>query len=179
MPNKKDDMQALRKRRKEENKKKQQENERKNPFVGAGFSIACIVSSYYLVFNLEFFKYVWIAKTVIVLFLLLAIAMLFSTVNYYFRNKVELMYISIGVLLIPCNYMWYMLWPNFFTKIEAAVAFFLSIMFATIGFLRLLQKSIIEIKQRENKNYTNVILVFIGEILALVLTIIQFIISFK
>ena len=75
--------------------------------------------------------------------------------------------------------MWYMLWPNFVTKIGAAIAFFLSIMFATIGFLRLIQKSILEIKQKENKNYTNIILVFVGEILALVLTIIQFIISFK
>ena len=71
--------------------------------------------------------------------------------------------------------MWYMLWPNFVTKIGTAIAFFLSIMFATIGFSRLIQKSILEIKQKENKNYTNVILVFVGEILALVLTIIQFI----
>lgn len=55
MQNKKDDKQAMRKRRIENNKKKQEENERKNPFVGAGFSIACIVSSYYLVFNLDFF----------------------------------------------------------------------------------------------------------------------------
>lgn len=179
MQNKKDHKQAIRKRRIEDNKKKQEENEKKNPFVGAGFSIACIVSSYYLVFNLEFFKYVWIAKTVIVLLLLLAVTMLTSTVNYYFKNKTELMYISFGVLLIPCNFMWYMLWPNFVTKIGAAIAFFLSIMFATIGFLRLVQKSILEIKQKANNNYTNVILVFVGEILALVLTIIQFIISFK
>ena len=179
MPNKKDGMQAMRKRRIEDNKKRQEENEKKNPFVGAGFSIACIVSSYYLVFNLDFFKYVCIAKIVIVLLLLLAITMLISTVNYYFKNKTELMYISFGVLLIPCNFMWYMLWPNFITKIGAAVAFFLSIMFATIGFLRLMQKSILEIKKKENKNYTNVIIVFVGEMLALVLTIIQFIISFE
>ena len=179
MQNKKDDKQAMRKRRIEDNKKKQEENEKKNPFVGAGFSIACIASSYYLVFNLEFFKYVWIAKTVIVLLLSFAITMLTSTVNYYFKNKTELMYISFGVLLIPCNFMWYMLWPNFVTKIGASIAFFLSIMFATIGFLRLMQKSILEIKQKENKNYTNVIIVFVGEILALVLTFIQFIISFK
>ena len=176
---KKNDKQAMIKKKIKDNKKRQEENEKNNSFVGAGFSIACIVSSYYLVFNLEFFKYVWIAKTVIVLLLLLAITMLISTVNFYFKGKTELMYISFGVLLIPCNFMWYMLWPNFITKIGAAIAFFFSIMFATIGFLRLMQKSILEIKQKENKNYINVILVFIGEISALVLTIIQFIISFK
>ena len=68
------------------------------------------------------------------------------SVNYYFKGKVEWLFISLGVLLIPCNYMWFLLWPNMITKISAAVAFFLSIMFSTTGFLRLLYKEIQAIK---------------------------------
>lgn len=153
--------------------------EKEQPFICAGFGIAGIVSSYYLAFNLDFFKYAWISKTIIVVLLILSILLLFSTVNYYFKGKRYLMLIALGVLLIPCNFMWYMLWPCFITKIGSAAVFFLSIMFATSGFLGLLQKSIQDIKQQEIKNYTNVILVFIGEALSLVLTIIQFLMSLK
>lgn len=71
-----------------------------------------------------------IAKTIIVVFLLIATLVCFiPIVNYYFKGKVEWLFISLGVLLIPCNYMWFLLWPNMITKISAAVAFFLSIMF--------------------------------------------------
>ena len=136
----------------EENLAKQAENEKKNPFILAGFGLACIILAYYLAYNQDFFVYTWIAKTIIVVFLVIAVLLCFiPTVNYYFKGKVEWLFISLGVLLIPCNYMWFLLWPNMITKVSAAVAFFLSIMFSTTGFLRLLYKEIQEIKERNKR----------------------------
>ena len=164
----------------EENLAKQAENEEKNPFVLAGFGLACIISAYYLVYNQDFFGYAWIAKTIIVVFLVVAVLLCFvPTVNYYFKGKVEWLFISLGVLVIPCNYMWFLLWPNMITKVSAAVAFFLSIMFSTTGFLRLLYKEIQEIKAEKKENYTKAVLTIVGEILAIALSIVQIIITLR
>ncbi len=43
----------------EENLAKQAENEKKNPFVLAGFGLVCIISAYYLAYNQDFFGYAW------------------------------------------------------------------------------------------------------------------------
>ena len=162
----------------EENLAKQAENEKKNPFVLAGFGLACIISAYYLAYNQDFFGYAWIAKMIIVVFLLIAMLICFiPTVNYYFKGKVEWLFISLGVLLIPCNYMWFLLWPNMITKISAVVAFFFSIMFSTTGFLRLLHKEIQEIKAEKKENYTKAVLAIVGEILAIVLALVQIIVT--
>ena len=164
----------------EENLAKQAENEKKNPFVLAGFGLACIISAYYLAYNQDFFGYAWIAKTIIVVFLFIATLVCFiPTVNYYFKGKVEWLFISLGVLLIPCNYMWFLLWPNMITKISAAVAFFLSIMFSTTGFLRLLYKEIQVIKVEKKGNYIKAALTIVGEILAITLSIAQIIITLR
>ena len=164
----------------EENLAKQAENEKKNPFVLAGFGLACIISAYYLAYNQDFFVYTWIAKTIIVVFLVIAVLVCFvPTVNYYFKGNVEWLFISLGVLLIPCNYMWFLLWPNIITKVSAAGAFFLSIMFSTTGFLRLLYKEIQEIKAEKKENYTKAVLTIVGEILAIALSIVQIIITLR
>lgn len=173
------DIDKSRKTRKE-NLTKQAENEKKNPFVLAGFGLACIISAYYLAYNQDFFEYIWITKTIIVIFLILAMLVSFiPTVNYYFKGNLEWLFISLGVLLIPCNYMWFLLWPNMITKISTAVAFFLSIMFSTIGFLRLLYNEIQEIKEKNKENYTKAVLTIVGEILAITLSIAQIIITLR
>ena len=162
----------------EENLAKQAENEKKNPFILAVFGLACIISAYYLAYNQDFFGYAWIPKTIIIVFLITATLVCFiPTVNYYFKGKVEWLFISLGVLLIPCNYMWFLLWPNMITKVSAAVAFFLSIMFSTTGFLRLLYKEIQEIKAEKKENYTKAVLTIVGEILAIVLALVQIIVT--
>lgn len=164
----------------EDNLAKLAENEKKNPFALAGFGLACIISAYYLAYNQDFFGYTWIAKTITVVFLIIAMLICFiPTVNYYFKGKAEWLFISLGVLLIPCNYMWFLLWPNMITKVSAAVAFFLSIMFSTTGFLRLLHKEIKEIKAEKKENYTKAVLTIVGEILAITLSIVQIIITLR
>jgi len=169
-----------------EKKDKLSEFEKKKPLSLAGLAISCLICSYLLAFNRDFLiieriaqrvNFDWITKGIIILMLIMAITFFRHTIKSYFNENKPLMKISSGLLLLPANAMWFILWPNAFFRISLGFVLFTGIYLFSSGFLQLIRETYINDKEK-NKTI-KISFTLIAEVIAVVLTIFQFIILFN
>ena len=156
------------------------EKEQNNPFLFLSGGIASVVVAYFLSFNMYFWhesNISYIINIVLIVLLLLVGVFVFikPTIEYYFSRKKEFFYISFGVLLIPCNFMWYKLFPNIFTKFGIIAVLFWSITYILTGFFQLFYKIYDDYKNKEKLEISKLVLSIICEIVAVFSTVIQFV----
>lgn len=115
--------------------------EEKNKFGNFSVGLASMILAYFLAYNQDFIGIKWVNNSIIVVLLIFAIFGGFiPTINLYLKGKSEFILIAFGLLVIPCNYMWYMLWPNWYTKLSIALVLFVSVMCITQGTMQLAYK---------------------------------------
>lgn len=95
-----------------------------------------------------------------------------QTVNFYFKNKKELLYISAGLLFAPANYFWYILFPYMYFKICLAIVLFGCIMFVTKGVLQLTYNSI---RNNDSNKAVKIVLGIIAEIVTIISSVLTII----
>lgn len=155
------------------NKDKIESFEEKNRFGYFSIGLAAMILAYFFAYNQDFIGIKWINVVTIMFLLLLAIFGGFiPTINFYLKGKSEFLLIAVGFFIIPCNYMWYMLWPNWLTKFSIALVLFLSVMFVTQGTMQLVYKYYKN--TTDNKNL-KIIASICGAVIAVAANIIQII----
>lgn len=160
---------------KEKKKFNMEETEKNSRFGLASLGISLLISGYYLLFNREFFGNEKITLILVPILLIFAVIGCFiPTVNYYFKDKESLMMLSIGLLFIPCNYMWYILLPCWFTKLCMSLMFFLSVMYISRGSLLTIYNNI---KSKEQNSQGKLVFAVIIELLGISINVIQLMIA--
>jgi len=109
--------------------------------------------------------------------MILAMYLFYKTIKYYFKEKKHLIYISVGLVIFPANLMWYILWPNHFTRISVGLVIFIGIYYFSSGFMKLIRE--IYISESSGNKSLKISLTFIVEVVAIVLTVYQFILLFN